>query len=420
MTDGRIFRKVALDRLASPEQLDQLLPLTDLRGWVALGAFLLVLLTAFAWSLRGSIPRSVSGTGILVTRGGVGEVSPAAGGQLTEVLVRVGDTVARGQVVARLGQPELATRLQEARATLHDLLEHHHQLVDHAAQNLPLQKTELVQQRLAARKAIAGAINVLRATEEKIQTQKPLVAAGLLLRQQLLETRQRRDAAQERLQELQSQLAQLDVKERELATHHQEEETESDRKVREARRAVDDLARELATKTELVSPWPGRVLEIVVEPGMMVAGGEPVLTLDMGGRSTAALEAIVFVPSLYGKQIRVGMPVLLAPSTVKQEEYGMMVARVTSVSDFPTTVKGMHRILKNDKLVSSLSGNDAPYEVHAALEVDPATTSGYRWSSSKGPPQRIESGSLAVANIAVTYRRPIELVIPFVREHTGI
>jgi HlyD family secretion protein len=420
MTDSRIFRKVALDRLASPEQLDQLLPLTDLRGWVALGAFLLLLVTVFAWSLRGTIPQSVSGTGILVTRGGVGEVIPAAGGQLTEVLVRVGDSVTKGQLVARMAQPELATRLQEARATLRDLLEHHQQLVSNAAGSLPLQKTELVQQRLAAKKSIAGTVNLLRATEEKIQTQKPLVAAGLLLRQQLLETRQRRDAALERLQDLQSQLAQIDVKERELATHRQEDETASDRKVREARRAVDDLTRELATKTELVSPCAGRVLEIMAEPGMVVGGGEAVLTLDPGGRSSAALEAIVFVPSLYGKQIRVGMPVLLAPSTVKQEEYGMMVARVTSVSDFPTTVKGMQRIVKNDKLVSSLSGNDAPYEVHAALDVDPATASGYRWSSSKGPPQRIESGSLAVANIAVTYRRPIELVIPFVREHTGI
>jgi HlyD family secretion protein len=420
MTDSRIFRKVALDRLASPEQLDQLLPVTDLQGWLALAAVLLVLATAVGWGLRGTIPQNVSGTGILVNNGGVQEVIPAAGGQITEVKARVGQMVDKGQLVARMSQPELATRLQEARAALADLLQRHQQIVANASTDVPLQKAELAQQRIAAEKAIASTLHVVRATEEKIRSQKPLVEAGLLLRQQLLETRQRRDAALERIEELQTQLAQMLVKERELSNRHQEDESASDRKVREARRAVEDLGRELAQKTEIVSAHTGRVLEVLAEPGMVIGAGAPVLTLDLSGKGFGALEAVIFVPSLYGKQIRVGMSALVAPSTVKQEEYGMILARVTSVSDFPTTARGMQRILKNDKLVSSLSGNDAPYEVHAELVTDPRTPSKYRWSSSKGPPQRIESGSLAVANIAVTYRRPVELVIPLIRERTGI
>ena len=36
-----IFRKVALERLSSPEQLDQLLQVTDPKGWMALGALAL-------------------------------------------------------------------------------------------------------------------------------------------------------------------------------------------------------------------------------------------------------------------------------------------------------------------------------------------------------------------------------------------
>src|SRR5690242_19041195 len=105
MNDQRIFRKVALDRLASPEQLDQLLPVTDRRGWLALLAFLALIITAVGWSLRGTIPQNVAGTGILVTTGGVLEVVPAAGARITEVTVHVGDLVARGQLVARMAQP---------------------------------------------------------------------------------------------------------------------------------------------------------------------------------------------------------------------------------------------------------------------------------------------------------------------------
>jgi HlyD family secretion protein len=90
------------------------------------------------------------------------------------------------------------------------------------------------------------------------------------------------------------------------------------------------------------------------------------------------------------------------------------------VSDFPATAKGMHRVLKNEKLTAALSGQDAPYEVHADLMVDPETPSRYKWSSSKGPPLRIQSGTLALGNITVASRRPIEMVIPLLRKYSGI
>ncbi len=97
-----------------------------------------------------------------------------------------------------------------------------------------------------------------------------------------------------------------------------------------------------------------------------------------------------------------------------------MLGRVTYVSDFPATSRGMRRVLKNEQLVATLSGQDAPYEVHADLVVDPSTASRYRWTSSGGPPVRIQSGTLASGNIAVSTRRPVEMVIPLVKRTTGL
>ena len=80
----------------------------------------------------------------------------------------------------------------------------------------------------------------------------------------------------------------------------------------------------------------------------------------------------------------------------------------------------MMRVLKNDRLVQSLSGQDAPYEVRVDLVVDPSTVSQYRWTSSGGPPVKVASGTLATANVAVATRRPIEMVIPFVKQAVGL
>jgi HlyD family secretion protein len=421
MKQTEIFRKVALDRLASPEQLDQLLPVTDSRGWVALAAIAVILLTAAVWSVKGSIPQNVRGTGILVKGGGgVFEVMPIAGGHVDDILVSVGDMVREGQVVAHLAQPELSERLQQAKVALAALQAQHRDLVAFGRKGSSLQGQHIERQRAAAKQAMASARKTMEWEARKMRQQERLVSEGLILRQTLLDTMQRYNAARERLNEAESQMAQIGVSDLQQGNQRQTEIFASEVKITEAQRLVDEVRRELKSKTEVVSRQSGRILEILTDQGRMAASGEPILRLDQSGGTVRKLEAVIYVPSVFGKQIHVGMPMLISPSTVKQEEFGQIQATVTYVSDFPATTRGMQRTLKNEQLVASLAGHDAPFEVHAALTADPSTPSQLKWSSSKGPPVRIESGSLATANIAVDTRRPIELVVPLIREVTGI
>jgi HlyD family secretion protein len=80
----------------------------------------------------------------------------------------------------------------------------------------------------------------------------------------------------------------------------------------------------------------------------------------------------------------------------------------------------MQRVLKNERLVKAISGDNPLHEVHADLSRDMETVSGYRWSSSKGPGTKIQSGTMCSAEITVEQRRPIELVIPFLRRAGGL
>ena len=63
---NRLFRKVALERLSSPEQLDQLMRITSPVGWVALLALGVLLACGVLWGIWGSIPTKVKGSGILM------------------------------------------------------------------------------------------------------------------------------------------------------------------------------------------------------------------------------------------------------------------------------------------------------------------------------------------------------------------
>lgn len=420
MSQQSVFRKVSLDRLASPEQLDQLMQVTTPRGWIALLALCILLLVAIVWGCTGRVPESVHGQGILIKSGGVLQVVPSASGRVTDIAVGVGDPVSAGQIVARIAQPELADQLSQAQARLADLRAQQRSTLEFARRDLALQTAALAQQRAAAEQAVAAAEESRRWLAQKITEQEKLVRQGLITRQTLLSTREQYNAAAQKESGGRGELAQIRVRLLALANDHDGQKDENQFQIDDAEHEAARLERELKERSEVTTPYTGRVLEVMTEQGDMVASGEPILSLDLTGRSVKNLVAVIYVPSIEGKQIRPGMPVQIAPSTVKQEEYGMMLGRVTYVSDFPATTKGMARVLKNDQLVSVLSGSGAPYEVHADLMVAPETVSRYKWSSSNGPPLAIQSGTLATASIEVHADRPIGMVIPLFRKYTGL
>lgn len=97
----RLFRKEALDRLSSPEELDQLMQITSPRSWLALLAIILLIVAGIAWGIWGSIAETTSGEGILI-RGGIDTISAPVSGRLDDIYIRLGDSVEQGQVIARV------------------------------------------------------------------------------------------------------------------------------------------------------------------------------------------------------------------------------------------------------------------------------------------------------------------------------
>ena len=97
-----IFRETALERLSSPEQLDQLMRITSPRSWMMLVTIAILLALALAWGFIGRVPTTTSGEGIIIRGGGTFSVQSAANGQIEDVAVRPGERVRVGQKVATL------------------------------------------------------------------------------------------------------------------------------------------------------------------------------------------------------------------------------------------------------------------------------------------------------------------------------
>jgi len=110
-----------LHRLASPEQLNTLMEVTDAKGWLALLACFVLLGCAVAWGFFGRVPTRVEASGILMYSGGMADVVALGEGPISALEVQVGDTVAKGQLIAELAQPELAERINAQKAHVAEL-----------------------------------------------------------------------------------------------------------------------------------------------------------------------------------------------------------------------------------------------------------------------------------------------------------
>lgn len=113
-----VFREISLKKLSSPEQLDQLIRLTSPKAWLAMLAIGLILASAAIWSYLGSIPTKIEGTGILLNNAGVYTLNANSTGQITDIRFVSGDMVHKGNVIARVEQPELVEQINSLLDTL--------------------------------------------------------------------------------------------------------------------------------------------------------------------------------------------------------------------------------------------------------------------------------------------------------------
>jgi len=412
-----IFRKVALERLSSPEQLDQLIRVTDPRGWVGLVTLGLLVAAALVWSLAGSLPTAAVGTGILLRQGGVADLEATGAGQVEEILVAVGDEVGKGQVVARIRQEALERQIEEARTKKADQEEEYKNLLAYADEQMRLTEAGLAQQRANLSRTIETLGEEAAILEERVASEEALLKDGLITRQTLLDTRQRLNATRDEIATRRLERNGLELKRLE-ARQQLDQQIEARRTtLLELELRIRDLEAQLEQDVTVVSPYAGRVLELTAARGDVVAPGTAILSLEIFSED---LLAVLFVPAADGKQIRPGMEAQISPSIVKREEFGYILGEVLWVAEFPATSRGMRRLLANDELVARLLEGGTPIQVNVALARDAATETGYRWSSGEGPGIPITSGTLAGGSVIIRRDRPISLLIPKLREKLGL
>lgn len=108
-----IFRKSSLDRISSPERLNEYIKITHPGVWSVLFGCLALLIAVGFWMFFGVIPDSVKATGIVFPQDGVTAIIPQSGGRISDMRVHVGDYAEAGQIIAVIPQEDILAQIKE-------------------------------------------------------------------------------------------------------------------------------------------------------------------------------------------------------------------------------------------------------------------------------------------------------------------
>lgn len=402
MPKKELFRKVSLDRLSSPEELDQQLSVTSPIGWLALVAIALLITAGLMWGFLGSIADKTTGEGIIISSGGVINISHHTDGQITGVSVKDGDLVEKGDVIMRLAQDKTVEEINELKRDLEILSKWDVNDSQNATGSLNYRTYDMIVGIVASKLEMEKAELNLSYSLDKYNKNKILLDYGAISQQDFKELEEQYQQFQIEL-DTKKHVWQQQIKQIELKQLALEQE-------------IIQKQDQLLKDGEIISPATGRVLEVGVKKGDMISPGRSVCTIVKSVEQTESLEAVMYVPVEAGKLIMPGMDVNISPTTVKKEEYGFMLGKVISVSEYPISTEGMLLTLGNQDLVKRLAGDSAPLEVRVNLINDHTTLNGYKWSTPLGPPMKIDSGTICLGEVKVSLKRPISLVVPFLKK----
>jgi HlyD family secretion protein len=417
-TPRRLFREAAIERLSSPDHLDRLVGVTRPIDWLASAIITLAAAALIVWGIVGRIPTGVSAEGIVTGDAGrIAEAVAASPGRLASIDVVVGEALAEGQPIAHLAQAEIDARRRAAAAVLGDREREGAELAAAIGREQAMDDSSFAAREAALRNSVAVASDRAATRAKDLDTVRGLIGQGLSTQPELEQVRAELDASRQLATDDRNAMLTLAAEHLERKSQRAHDLLLARFRTDDARRDADRLADTENRDTRVLSPIAGTVTEIEVSPGAVLATGTPVAAIEaMGTR----LQALIYLPAQTGKMVKPGMEARITPSTVKSEEYGAMLGKVISISEFPATPEGLAATLHNKDLVARFARGGPLYAAVVRLRTNAAPPSGYLWSSGRGPPLRITPGTLARAEIVTARRRPLDLLLPLMRRLSGI
>ncbi|MCB0668080.1 MAG: HlyD family efflux transporter periplasmic adaptor subunit, partial [Saprospiraceae bacterium] len=239
---------------------------------------------------------------------------------------------------------------------------------------------------------------------------------GLITYSQLFATKNNLSEIRTELVELEKQLSNISLREEEWTLGRTLDEEDLKHEITKLEVDLENLQKEYDLQRFIFAPANGKVVQVGTSVPDFVEAGELLVELE---KSDVSKDFVLdlYVPFNANALISKGMAVDVEPFIVDRNLYGWLIGTVMDVDEYVSSHNSLLSDLENQELSGLIERNGPVYKVTVELEKNKNTDSGFSWTNKKGPPFRINSGSLARSFIHVKDKAPIDYLIPIFKEY---
>ena len=187
------------------------------------------------------------------------------------------------------------------------------------------------------------------------------------------------------------------------------------------------LREQLARESKIVSPYEGKVVDVMMTPTRRSRRGPAVLLRPRPARHRRWRPSLSRRAGQDDPERRYRRDL---PDTTRRSEHGFIRGSVKSISEIPATEMAMMAELKHKGLVASFVQQQREtvlLSLHVTLhergpssqELGHGTVNRLAWSSKSGASQRVSTGTLCTAAVVVERQPLISLALPWMKRATG-
>ena len=420
-----IFRKNALNKISSAEELDKSIFIVSSISWLILLTIIVIAIIFVIWSIFAHIKTEVKSQGIFLPKNSIiADITTNRRGLLKEFKATVGDYVKVGDTVAILSSDKLEEEFAISKRQLDTEKIYYEKVRDQIANEKKLRDKENKLHLSYIDSNIASLQKEITLSKTSYEENEKLYKDHLITEQKLNNLFITLNQNKIRLNDL--ILNKTNVLNQSNKLSHQENlklagilKNVNSRKDKVELLDID--IKNLYIKVQI----SGLITEIKAIKNSQINSNEAIMSVvthtDKNSQNTdnmksgnKSLEYLAYVDVFNGKKITPGTDVNIEVSYLSRNTYGMVKGKVKSVSSFPLSSTAIKAKLSNVSLVNLFTKKGPVYEITVDLLKD--ENQHLRWTSAKGSKvSAIEIGSLGFASFITERRRPISFAIPWLK-----
>lgn len=393
-----------------PGDLDRAIKLTSPSSWLLLSVLALCIGSIVTWGLLGRLSVYVNGPGVIERIDGrIAEIVATAEGTVETITIQAGAQVKEGDLLFTLALAELTAQRDAAAATLKSQTDEFDRFKTQADADVKKRQANVEDQIKSLQANLDDQQKNLAKLQEIEGSEEELLDQGIVTQTRVQTAFAALIAVRQSIRESQDKIGTLQLEQIEFEDHVSKNIAELRLRVITAQGRLDYLQAQLDFGGKVIAPADGLVTEVTTEVGRIVNAGDQLATLESGGQE---LRVRGYLPIGKGKRVETDMTAEISPTSVRSDIYGSARGTVQSVSRLPVSEGELRNLYGNDELVAEMTKDGAPIEVLVGLVADQATVSGFKWTSSEGPPAELTPGTTADVRVLTAERAPITLFLP--------